>query len=242
MSQGYDDLFSDTVRYQNLLPPRRKDLKNHQYTSTDALFWNSHTRVSPSVTLQDILYIILLQLFTIQLQILQFFLQFIYNSITNSSNFVIEMHYRRPEPHQNYLDKMSMWRLDSLSQWPLACDTMFSFSHLVFLFLGWLADSQAPCTHQPPPQPRSSLQCSPAFFGLAALNAAQTSWIQLCVNLKQARNFRAWKFKFCQPDTKLQELKSFEITLNHLKLWRQLGYWEAFSCVCTYPYGLLTGK
>ena len=70
------------------------------------------------------------------------------------------MHCCRPEPHQNYLDKMSVWRLDSLSQWSLACEIMFYFSLGVFLFLGWLANSQVPCIRQPLPQPISTLQCS----------------------------------------------------------------------------------
>ena len=60
VSHSHHDLFSRLhfiVCYQNLWLLRGKDLKVHQYTSTDALFWNSHTKVSPSVTLRDSLYL-----------------------------------------------------------------------------------------------------------------------------------------------------------------------------------------
>lgn len=63
----------------------------------------------------------------------------------------------------------------------------------IFSSLCRLADSHVLCIHQP----LSMLWCSPAIFGLAVLRALQTSWIQLCLNHKQAGNFKDHKFKIC---------------------------------------------
>lgn len=126
-----------------------------------------------------------------------------------SIHSIVEMNCLRPEPGQNYVYNPQTFILIHLDI-GVTVSMVFGLrrcftSHTLYFLIPVLAGrqpSQVFCIHEPVPQPTSTLWCSPAIFWSRCL-AEQTSWIQLCLIHKQAGNVKDYKFKICQPKSKL---------------------------------------